>query len=49
VATYGTIAEALRCGGDTLAVDAVLLIGEHGYRRRRRSRHYSVCTTLYLL
>ena len=27
---YPTIAEALRCGGDTLAVDAVLLIGEHG-------------------
>ena len=27
---YPTIAEALRCGGDKLAVDAVLLIGEHG-------------------
>jgi len=27
---YPTIAEALRCGGDRLAVDAVLLIGEHG-------------------
>ena len=27
---YSTIAEALRCGGDKLAVDAVLLIGEHG-------------------
>ena len=27
---YGTIAEALRCGGDALAVDAVLIIGEHG-------------------
>lgn len=27
VVTYPTIAEALRCGGDTLAVDAVLLIG----------------------
>ncbi|MCE9608361.1 MAG: hypothetical protein K8U03_26045 [Planctomycetia bacterium] len=27
---YPTVAEALRCGGDTLAVDAVLLIGEHG-------------------
>lgn len=25
-----TIAEALRCGGDRLAVDAVLIIGEHG-------------------
>ncbi|MBI1312826.1 hypothetical protein GC176_16170 [bacterium] len=27
---YPTIAEALRCGGEKLAVDAVLLIGEHG-------------------
>lgn len=27
---YRTVAEALRCGGDKLAVDAVLLIGEHG-------------------
>ncbi len=27
---YPTIAEALRCGGDQLAVDAVLLIVEHG-------------------
>ena len=27
---YPTIADALRCGGDKLAVDAVLLIGEHG-------------------
>ena len=27
---YPTIAEALRCGGDAIAVDAVLLIGEHG-------------------
>ncbi|MCE2395830.1 hypothetical protein J4G02_14755 [Candidatus Poribacteria bacterium] len=27
---YPTISEALRCGGDKLAVDAVLLIGEHG-------------------
>ena len=27
---YGSVAEALRCGGDRLAVDAVLLIGEHG-------------------
>ena len=30
VTLYDTVAEALRCGGDTLAVDAVLLIGEHG-------------------
>lgn len=27
---YPTIAEALRCGGKRLAVDAVLVIGEHG-------------------
>jgi hypothetical protein len=27
---YPTIAEALRCGGAKLAVDAVLVIGEHG-------------------
>src|SRR5215211_4064541 len=27
---YPTIAEALRAGGDKLAVDAVLVIGEHG-------------------
>lgn len=27
---YPTIAEALRCGGDKIAVDAVLIIGEHG-------------------
>lgn len=27
---YGSVGEALRCGGDKLAVDAVLLIGEHG-------------------
>lgn len=27
---YPTIAEALRCGGDKIDVDAVLLIGEHG-------------------
>jgi hypothetical protein len=27
---YGTIAEALRCGGSKLAVDGVLIIGEHG-------------------
>jgi hypothetical protein len=27
---YPTIAEALRCGGDRLAIDAVLIIGEHG-------------------
>ena len=31
---YPTIAEALRCGGNTLAVDAVLVIGEHGNYKR---------------
>jgi hypothetical protein len=28
---YPSVAEALRCGGDKLAVDAVLVIGEHGH------------------
>ncbi|MSR60280.1 MAG: hypothetical protein EXS05_22010 [Planctomycetaceae bacterium] len=27
---YPSVAQALRCGGDKLAVDAVLIIGEHG-------------------
>lgn len=27
---FPTVAEALRCGGDRMAVDAVLIIGEHG-------------------
>lgn len=27
---YPTVAEALRCGGEELAVDGILLIGEHG-------------------
>src|SRR6185503_10994382 len=27
---FRTIAETLRCGGEKLAVDAVLIIGEHG-------------------
>jgi len=27
---YPTIAEALRCGGDKLSVDGVIIIGEHG-------------------
>src|SRR5262249_58682364 len=31
---YPSIAEALRCGGDSLAVDAVLIIGEHGNYKR---------------
>ena len=36
---YPTVAEALRCGGDKLAVDAVLLIGEHGvYPRNEKGQ-----------
>jgi hypothetical protein len=36
---YPTIAAALRCGGDKLAVDAVLVIGEHGeYPRNDKSQ-----------
>src|SRR5579864_4950007 len=31
---YPTIAETLRCGGNKLAVDAVLVIGEHGHYPR---------------
>ncbi|MBM4068510.1 MAG: hypothetical protein FJ271_06140 [Planctomycetes bacterium] len=33
---HPTIAEALRCGGDKLAVDAVLIIGEHGNYPRNK-------------
>jgi hypothetical protein len=36
---YPTIAEALRCGGGKLAVDAVLVIGEHGdYPRNEKGQ-----------
>jgi len=36
---YPSIAEALRCGGDRLAVDAVLIIGEHGdYPRNEKGQ-----------
>jgi hypothetical protein len=36
---YPTIAEALRCGGEKLAVDAVLLIAEHGeYPRNEKGQ-----------
>ncbi len=36
---YPTIAEALRCGGEKLAVDAVLIIGEHGdYPRNEKGQ-----------
>ena len=42
---YPTIEEALRCGGDTLAVDAVLLIAEHGTRPidSPNARHFALC------
>ena len=30
IQVYPTIAEALRCGGDSLAVDGILIIAEHG-------------------
>ena len=36
---YPTIAQALRCGGSKLAVDAVLIIGEHGdYPRNEKGQ-----------
>jgi hypothetical protein len=36
---YPSVAEALRCGGDKLAVDAVMIIGEHGdYPRNERGQ-----------
>ncbi len=36
---YPTISEALRCGGSKLAVDAVLIIGEHGrYPRNEKGQ-----------
>jgi len=36
---HPTIAEALRCGGDKLAVDSVLVIGEHGeYPRNEKGQ-----------
>ncbi|WP_406696277.1 hypothetical protein V5E97_35340 [Singulisphaera sp. Ch08] len=37
---YPTIADALKCGGSTLAVDGVLLIGEHGqYPTNEKRQH----------
>src|SRR5689334_10740517 len=36
---YPTIAETLRCGGDKLAVDAILIIAEHGdYPRNEKGQ-----------
>ena len=43
---YPTIAEALRSGGDKLAVDAVLIIGEHGnYPTKRISARRNILAT----
>lgn len=40
VKIYATVAEALRCGGKRLAVDAVAVIGEHGsYPRTPRGNY----------
>lgn len=37
---YPTVAEALRCGGDRLAVDGVALVGEHGdYPFNEKGQH----------
>jgi len=52
---YPTIAEALRCGGNKLAVDAVLIIGEHGnYPRNdkgqvlyQRYEFFEQCTKVF--
>ena len=33
---YASVAEALRCGGEKIAVDAVLIIGEHGRYERTK-------------
>jgi len=36
---FPTIAQALRCGGDKLAVDAVMIVGEHGdYPRNEKGQ-----------
>lgn len=36
---YPTIAETLRCGGSRLAVDAVMVVGEHGdYKRNEKGQ-----------
>ena len=36
---YPTIADALRCGGNKLAVDAVMVVGEHGdYKRNDKGQ-----------
>lgn len=52
---YPTIAEALRCGGEKLAVDAVLIIAEHGdYPRNEKGQilypryeFFKACTEVF--
>jgi hypothetical protein len=52
---YPTIAETLRCGGSKIAVDAVLLIGEHGQYPRNdkgqilypRSEFFQQCVEVF--
>ena len=52
---YPTISEALRCGGCELAVDAVLIIGEHGeyptnekgQKRYPRYEFFKECVTVF--
>ena len=42
---YPSIAEALRCGGKEIAVDAVLIIGEHGATPRTNTGRRSIRAT----
>jgi hypothetical protein len=42
---FDDIGEALRCGGETLAVDAVLIIGEHGACECRAHQLHPVLPT----
>jgi hypothetical protein len=52
---YDDIGEALRCGGEALAVDAVLIIGEHGaythnefgQHQYPRYRFFKACTNVF--
>jgi hypothetical protein len=54
-AVYPTIAAALRCGGDQLAVDGVLIMGEHGQYPRNelgqllypRYEFFKVCVRVF--
>jgi hypothetical protein len=44
---YPTIAEALRCGGDRLAVDAVMIVCEHGDYPRNEKGQSSIPVTSF--